>query len=138
GLDMSPILQLESDVMHLSALAAHEVHGVMVRAAAHEHEPILDPVGYSKAEHAGVERGILLRFRNHERKMPELDRPDAGHLLVLADRGLSAKLSADRPLGVFEHQHPGDAGCRIVARLTAHALGFDAAPNVVELGLRHD
>ena len=100
--------------MHLSALAADEVHGVMVRAAAHEHEPILDPVRHPKAEHAGVERGIFLRFRNHKRKMAELERPNAGHLLVLADRGLSGKHLADRSFGVFERQHPGDAGCRIV------------------------
>ena len=30
-LDLRPVLQLERDVMHLGALAAHEIDGVMVR-----------------------------------------------------------------------------------------------------------
>ena len=70
--------------------------------------------------------------------MAELDRPDAGDLLVLADRRLSGEYLADRPLGILERQHTGYAGRWIVARLAAHALGLDAAPDVVELGVRRD
>src|SRR6476659_1532227 len=105
----------------------------MIRAAAHEDEPVLEPVRHPKAEYAGVERGILLRLGNDEGKMAELDRPDAGHLLVLADRSLRGEHLADRALGILERQHPGDAGRWIVARLAAHAFGLDSAPDIVEL-----
>src|SRR5262245_3797624 len=38
-LDVCPVLQLEGNMVHLRSLAAHEVHGVMVWAAAQEHKP---------------------------------------------------------------------------------------------------
>ena len=70
--------------------------------------------------------------------MAELDRPDAGNLLVLADRRLGGEHLAHRSLAVLERQHPGDAGTWIVARLAAQALGLDAAADVVELGVGRD
>ena len=43
-LDVDEILELERHVMQLDVLALDEVHGVVVRVAAHEHEEIADPV----------------------------------------------------------------------------------------------
>src|SRR5580700_10200263 len=63
-LDLRPVLQLERDVVHPRALAANEVDGVVVRTAAHEDEPVLDPVRDAEAENAAVEVGKLLRLRN--------------------------------------------------------------------------
>ena len=87
-LDLRPVLQLEGDVMHLGARAAHEIDRVMVRTAAHEGEPVLDPVRQPEAEHAAVVFDELLGLVDAERQMAELERADAGDRLVLGDRRL--------------------------------------------------
>src|ERR1700682_3716437 len=48
-LDVSKILHLECDVMHLGLRTAEEIYSVMVRIAAQENKIIFDPVGYSEA-----------------------------------------------------------------------------------------
>src|SRR4051794_24852053 len=73
GLHVRPVLELERDVMHARGLALHEVHRVMIGAAAHEHEPVLDPVGHAEAEHAAVEIGECLRIVDGECEMAELE-----------------------------------------------------------------
>src|SRR5262245_54668682 len=50
-LDRGEIADLEGDVVHPRALAAQEVHGVMVGIAAHEHEEVAVPVRYLEAQH---------------------------------------------------------------------------------------
>ena len=85
GLHVRHVLQLEGDVVHLDIVALDEVHGVMVRVAAHEHEPVLDPVRDLKAHHLGVEIGRRLHVRNVEGDVAELERSDAGNLVMLAE-----------------------------------------------------
>jgi hypothetical protein len=43
-LHLRPVLQLKSDVVHLRVLAFDEIDSVVICAAAHEHEPVLNPV----------------------------------------------------------------------------------------------
>ena len=84
--------------MHLGALASHEIHRVMVRTAAHEGKPVLDPVRQPEAEHAAVVFDELLGLVDAERQMAELERADAGDRLVLCDRRL---LGEHVDLGAF-------------------------------------
>ncbi len=53
--ELRRVLQLEGDVVHMRALALHEIYGVMVGTAAHEHKPVADPVRDAESEHAAVE-----------------------------------------------------------------------------------
>ena len=114
-LHLRPVLQLESDVVHLRALAAHEIDGVVVRPAAHEDEPVLDPVRHAKSENLAVEVGILFRLRDDESQMAELDRSNAGDRLRSANRRLGGEKLADGALGILECKHLRNARRRIVA-----------------------
>ena len=58
---------------------------MVVRTAAHKDEEIIDPVGDSKPEEELVEGCNGLRIWSKESDVPELQRPDAGDLLVVAD-----------------------------------------------------
>src|SRR5215470_2089316 len=51
-LQVREVAQLEREMMHVRILAPDEIHHVVVRVAAHEHEDVLDPVGNAKAEDA--------------------------------------------------------------------------------------
>ena len=124
--------------MHLRALAAHEVDGVVVRAAAHEGEPVLDPVRQPEAQHAAVVFDEVLGLVDAERQMAELERADAGDRLVLGDRRLLGEHVDLGALRIVERHRLGDAGRGVVARLAAHALGFEALADVAELGVRID
>ena len=131
-------LQLERDVMHLGGLAAHEVHGVMVGAAAHEHEPVGDPVRNAEAEHLAVEIGELLGLVDDEREMAELERPDAGHGGLLAgDRRL---LGVDLDGGALGSSNattlgmPGLVSLRASQRTPSASMPRD----VVEFGAGRD
>src|ERR1700690_1321431 len=101
-LDLWPVLEFKSNVVHLRALAAHEVDGVVVRTAAHEDKPVLDPVRDAEAENSAVEVGKLLRVRNDEGQMAELERSNAGDGLRFANRRLSREDVADRTLRILK------------------------------------
>ena len=88
--------------MHVRALAADKIDGVMVRAAAHEDEPVLDPVRHAETQYAAIEVGELLRLRNDEGEVPELDRSNAGDGLRLADWRLGREKFAHGALGILE------------------------------------
>jgi hypothetical protein len=89
-------------VVHLRALAAHEIDGVMVRAAAHEDEPVLDPVRYAKTKNPAVEVRELFRLRNDESQMAELDRSNSGDRPRLANRRLGGEKLTDRAFRILE------------------------------------
>src|SRR4051812_13065323 len=59
-LDRREVAHLEGDMVHLGALAADEVHGVVVRVAAHEYEKVTVPVRDLEAQHALIELAGLL------------------------------------------------------------------------------
>src|SRR5580700_9805708 len=101
-LHLSPILQFKGDVVHLRALAAHEIDGVMVGTAAHEHKPVLNPIRHAETQNATIEFGVVPGLRNDESKMPELEWPNSGNRLRFADRGLGREHLAYGPLGVLE------------------------------------
>src|SRR5438094_963351 len=82
---MDEILELERDVVKLRLRTAEEVHGVVIGVAAHEAEEIADPVGDAEAEHLLVEGNRALDVGGEKRDVPDLERADAGHLLVLAE-----------------------------------------------------
>ena len=110
----------------------------MVRAAAHEGKPVLDPVRQPEAEHAAVVFDELLRLVDAERQMAELERADAGDRLVLCDRRLLGEHVDPGAFRIVERHRLGNARGRIVARLAAHALGFETLADVAELGVRID
>ena len=85
--------------MHLGARAAHEIDRVMVRTAAHEGEPVLDPVRQPEAQHPAVVFDELLGLVDAERQMAELERADAGDRLVLCDRRLLGEHIDPVPFG---------------------------------------
>src|ERR1700685_1044049 len=58
-LHLSPILQFKGDMVHLRALAAHEIDGVMVGTAAHEHKPVLNPIRHAETQNAAIEFGVV-------------------------------------------------------------------------------
>src|SRR5262245_10231336 len=84
-LQMYEILELERDMMKRHVRAAEEVHGVMIRIAAHEAEEVADPIGDAKAEHLLVESDGALDVRRVESDVSELERADAGDLRMLAE-----------------------------------------------------
>jgi len=69
----------------LSIRAADKIHHVMVRIAAHEHEPVVDPVGDFETEDLLVEIRGLLRIVHHPGNVAELERPDAVMRQMLAE-----------------------------------------------------
>src|SRR5580704_1758175 len=87
-LHLRPILQFKGDMVHLRALAAHEIDSVMVGTATHEYKPVLNPIRHPETQNATIEFGVFPWFRNNESKMPEFDRPNSGNRLRLANRGL--------------------------------------------------
>src|SRR5207249_8973084 len=70
-LKMHEILELEGDVMQLHVGPGEEIHGVMIRVAAHEAEEIPDPIGDTKAEDPLVEGNRALDVGRKESDMPE-------------------------------------------------------------------
>ena len=71
--------------MKLHVRTGEEIHGVMIRIAAHEAEEIADPVGDAKAEHPLVKCDGALDIRRVEGDVSELERPDTGDMRVLAE-----------------------------------------------------
>ena len=110
----------------------------MVRTAAHEGEPVLDPVRQPEAQHPAVVFDELLGLVDAERQMAELERADAGDRLVLCDRRLLGEHIDLGALRVVERHGLRNAGRGVVARLAPHALGFEALADVAELGVRID
>ena len=109
GLQVREIPELVGDVMHLGALAADEIHRMVVGVAAHEYEKVADPIGDAEPQHLFVELGERLRLRRDEGDMPELERPGADDLLVIADGAPLAEQLDGGALGVLERQHLGQA-----------------------------
>ena len=136
--ELRPVFQLEGDVMHLRAGATDEIDRVMIRTAAHEGKPVLDPIRQPETQHAAVIFDELLGVVDAERQMAELERADAGDRLVLCDQGLFGEHVDPGAFRVVERDRLGDSRSRIVPRFTAHALGFEALADVAELGVRID
>src|SRR5262245_11378607 len=84
-LDVSEVAQLEGEMVHGGGVALDEVHRVMVGVAAEKYEQVFDPIGDAKAEHLFVERRDAFRIRCDIGEMADLDRTDAGGLMLLAD-----------------------------------------------------
>src|ERR1700682_5703762 len=101
-LHLRPVLQCEGDMVHLRALAAHEIDRVMVGSATHEYKPVLDPIRHAETQNATIEFGVFPRLRNDESKMPELDRPNSGNRLRFANRGFGREHLAYGTLGILE------------------------------------
>src|SRR5580704_18129531 len=104
-LHLTPILQLEGDMVHVRALAAHEIDGVMVGTATHEYEPVLNPIRHPETQNAAIEFGIVPGLRDDESKMPELDGANSGNRLRFANRRLGGEHLAYGALGIRERQH---------------------------------
>ena len=110
----------------------------MVRIAAHEHEPVVDPVGDPEAHHLGVEVGGRLHVGNREGDVAELERPDAVHLMVRAEIVPFREQVDGRALVVLEGQHPAHAGHGVVAQLAVDAVGRERLGELAEIGIRRD
>src|SRR6516165_5377619 len=109
-LQMHEVLELERDVMKLHVRTGEEVHGVMIRIAAHEAEEIADPVGDAKAEHSLVERHGALDVRREKGDMSELERTDTGNLGVFGEVAPFLEQLDRRSFVVFEAQHLAHPG----------------------------
>src|ERR1700686_2185525 len=96
--------------MQLDSRAGEEIHGVMIRIAAHEAEEIADPVRDAKAQHFLVEGNGALDIGSEEGNMPELERADAGDLLMLAEIAPILEQLDGRALVVGKRQHLPDPG----------------------------
>src|SRR5579863_2468423 len=107
----------------------------MVGIAAHEYEPVVDPVGHSEAEHALVEVSGLLRIVDHPGDMAELERADA----VMRERTAEiAPFLEKRDAGTFvvpESQDGAETRDRIVSQLAANALLFQFARSRAEVAI---
>src|SRR5262245_33538019 len=66
-LDMSEVLHLKGNVMHLDLRAVDEIHSMMVRIAAQKDEIVLDPVRHPEAQHATVKVSHRLRVLDETR-----------------------------------------------------------------------
>src|SRR5436190_19386630 len=119
---MDEVFELERDVMQLHVRPGKEVHGVMIGITAHETEEIPDPVRHAKAEHLLVESDGALNIGREEGDVPELERADAGNLLVLAEITPFLEQLDSRALVIVKRQHLADSGYGIVAQLDAHAI----------------
>src|SRR5260370_39581404 len=105
--------------MQLDIRPGEEVHGVMIRIAAHEAEEVADPVRDPKAQHLLVEADGALDIGSEEGDMPELERSNAGDLLILAAIAPMRQQLDVRSLVVRKRQHLRDPWTRLVAHLAA-------------------
>src|SRR5436190_6446993 len=119
---MDEVFELERDVMQLHVRPGKEVHGVMIGITAHETEEIPDPVRHAKAEHLLVESDGTLNIGREEGDMPELERADAGNLLVLAEIAPLLEQLDRGALVIGKRQHLANSWNGIVAQLAAHAV----------------
>ena len=106
----------------------------MIGVAAHEAEEIADPVGDAEAQHLLVERHGSLDVRREEGDVPELERSDAGDLLVLAEIAPFLEQLDRGALVVLERQHLADPRNGVVAQLAAHAVLGKLARQIAEIG----
>src|SRR6516165_9283509 len=135
---MDEILELDRDVMELHVRPADEIASVMIGIAAHEAEEIADPVGDAKAEHLLVEADGTLDVGREKGDMPELQRTDAGDLLVLAEIAPVLEQLDGRALVVLERQHLAYSRDGIVAQLAAHSVPGKLARHLAEIGIGRD
>src|SRR6516165_8400497 len=135
---MDEILELDRDVMELHVRPADEIASVMIGIAAHEAEEIADPVGDAKAEHLLVEADGTLDVGREKGDMPELQRTDAGDLLVLAEIAPVLEQLDGGALVVLERQHLAYARDGIVAQLAAHPVPGKRARHLAEIGIGRD
>src|SRR5437764_9246186 len=119
---MDEVLELERNVMQLRLRPSKEIHSVMIGITAHETEEIPDPVRHAKAEHLLVESDGALNIGREEGDVPQLERADAGNLLVLAEIAPLLEQLDSRALVIVKRQHLADSGHGIVAQLAAHAI----------------
>src|SRR5215207_7882379 len=138
GQDLRPVLQLEGDMMHDRALASHEVHGVVVRTAAHKGKPVFDPVRDTKSQNLAVEVGEFFRIIDAERQMPELKRTNSGDSRVLGDWGLLGEHFKYRALGILEAQHSRHARHCVVALFRLDPFGLQPLADISDVGRRVD
>ncbi len=110
----------------------------MVRVAAHEAEEIADPVGDAEAQHLLIEAHGALDLGRIERDMAELERANAGNLLVLAEIAPVLEQIDGGTFVVLERQHLAHARNGIVAQLAAHAVLGELLCQVAEVVVRRD
>ena len=106
----------------------------MIGIAAHEAEEIADPVGHAEAQHLFVERHGSLNVRREEGDVPELERSDAGDLLVLAEIAPFLEQLDRGALVVLERQHLADPRNGVVAQLAADAILGKLPRQIAEIG----
>src|SRR6202035_3456760 len=94
-----------------------EVDRMVIGIAAHEDEEIPDPVRYPEAEHFLVERDGGIHVLHHEGDMAELERPDAGYLLVLAEVAPVLEELDGGALAIRKRQDLAEPGDLIVGQL---------------------
>ncbi len=135
-LQMDEVLQLERHVMHFRGRAADEIHGVMIRIAAHEHEEVGNPIRDPEAHHLAVKLGGLCRILDDPGDVAELERPDAVVLQMLAEIAPFLEQRDRRALVILKREHRPDARNRIVAQLAFDAVLFQVAGKRAEIGLR--
>ena len=121
-LQVGEVAQFEGDVMHGDVLGGDEIHCVVVGVAAQEHEEVADPVRHPEAQNLGVKLCNRLGVGDAERDVAELESPDAGHLVVVAEMAPLAKQLDGRAFGILKRQDLGHAGHAVVCRSAADAV----------------
>ena len=58
-LQLAPVAHLEGGVEVPVRAGAHQIDGVVIGAAAQEHEKIRHPVGFAEAQHVDIERATF-------------------------------------------------------------------------------
>src|SRR5271154_817375 len=131
---MSPVPQLESDMVHLYGLACHEVDRVMIRTAAQERKEIAHPVADLETENIAVEIHGGLDVGDLERNMAQLVWGNTGRLKANAGWHGVDKDFHPRPLRVFEFQDVGNIGLAIGETPGFDAVGVNLLGVSIEIG----
>src|SRR3984893_1666859 len=135
---MDEILELECNVMELHIGAGEEIHRMMIGIAPHEAEEIADPIGDAKAQHLFIEADGALDIGREEGDMTELERTDAGHLLVLAEIAPVLEQLDGGSLVVGKREHLTDAGHGIIAQLAPNAVFRKLLCKIAEIRIWRD
>ena len=79
-LNVREVFQLKGHVVHACHAASQEVHGMMIRAAPHEDEEVVDPVRDFESEQLLVEGRDRFRIGREEGHMSQLQWADSDRL----------------------------------------------------------
>src|SRR6516165_11106746 len=111
---------------------------MMVGVTAHEAEEVPHPIGDAKTKHLLIEADSALNVGGEECDMAELERADAGNLLVLAEIAPILEQLDHGSLVILERKHLTNAGHGIVAQLAAHAVLGKPSRHLTEVGIGPD